>query len=128
MKINSLTIKSIVLSGALLVSTTALASNPFMRPEIKVVEAPAHQDFQHLVSSSLDSLEIETLEIEPEVDSKKEFENPLLSKESVVFRGSMNGVNLYFDKETGSYFYDVEEIETINLLSSSLPELDKVNH
>lgn len=126
MKISSLVVKAVVLGGSLAVSATAIASNPFQRPEVKVVEKPDYETPQEdpVVNPYADNTSLEEI-------SKEESQptiNPLLKKESVVFKGSINGVDIYFDKATGQYIHDKKELETINLLSSSLPELQQVNY
>lgn len=102
------------------------ANNPFQRPVIKEVK-----------------VDVEPVDVfkEPEVNPYANeapangpnympmtHQNPLLNKESVVFRGSINGINIYYDTSTGEYINDDSTVSKITLLSADLPELEKVNY
>jgi hypothetical protein len=126
MKLNNLTTKSLVLSLSLLVTTIALAANPFKRPEVLVVEEPVYDSVaKNNVVNPYDQ------DLSLEVPSNAQFafqDNPSLSKESVVYKGSMNGVDIYYDTATGQYIHDKEELKKVSLLISNLPDLEEVNY
>jgi len=107
------------------------SDNPFKRPEVKVLTQPVVdgtdiKDDDIEESSPYDEdmfLEVPQEDIQP-----KETRDPRLLKASVEFRGSINGVDLYFDKEKSEYIYDKSALEKIKPLSAKLPELSKVNY
>ncbi len=117
-------LKSSVVCCTLLLSASTLASNPFQRPEIKVVEQPVYED----VPANFDNPYDDDLSLEEPVNEVKPKGNPLLAKESVVYKGSINGVDVYYDKATGLYIHDKNELETVEVLTSNLPDLEKVNY
>jgi len=117
-----------ILSGVALSLTlvaSANASNPFKRPEVKIVEQPIYTED---AVTSVENPYAADFSLEEPTSTPASVGNPLLQKESVVFRGSINGVDIYFDKLTGQYIHDEKELEKVELLSSSLPDLEKVNY
>ena len=103
--------------------TSANASNPFKRPEIKVVESPVYED----VDTFDEQIDMEVMLEEPSLPVQAQT-NPLLDKESVVFKGSMNGVDVYYDKSSGLYIYDKNDMDIVAPITSSLPKLEHVNY
>jgi hypothetical protein len=126
MKLNKLTTNGLIISLSLLVTTTALAANPFKRPDVLVVEEPVYDMVEHNEVANPYSQDM-SLEVPPEPHVAFQG-NPLLNKESIVYKGSMNGVDVYYDKATGQYIHDKEDLKKINFLTSNLPELRKVNY
>jgi hypothetical protein len=127
MKFMNLACKGLLISASLVVTSTAIAANPFLRPEVKIIEAPTYEEdtAQQVVNPYDSNLSLEVAS--DDMSSNKPYRNPLLDKESVVFKVSINGVDIYYDNATGQYIEDKGELKSIDLLTSSLPELQKVN-
>lgn len=120
---NSLFLKAAAIGVSFFIMTSANASNPFKRPEIKVVESPVYED----VDTFDEQIDMEVMLEEPSLPVQAQT-NPLLDKESVVFKGSMNGVDVYYDKSSGLYIYDKNDMDIVAPITSSLPKLEHVNY
>tara|TARA_Y100001934_G_C12373957_1_gene788030 strand:- start:543 stop:914 length:372 start_codon:yes stop_codon:yes gene_type:complete len=120
---NSLFLKAAAIGVSFFLMASANASNPFKRPEIKVVDTPVYEE----VDTFDEQFDMEVMLEEPSTIAQPQT-NPLLDKESVVFKGSMNGVDVYYDKSSGLYIYDKNDIDIVAPITSSLPKLEQVNY
>jgi hypothetical protein len=120
---NSLFLKAAAIGVSFFMMASANASNPFKRPEIKVVDTPVYEE----VDDFDEQFDMEVMLEEPSTIAQPQT-NPLLDKESVVFKGSMNGVDVYYDKSSGLYIYDKNDMDIVAPITSSLPKLEQVNY
>lgn len=126
----SRTVVSCLLVAAFFNSVASFATtNPFVRPEIKIIEEPIYTNNPEPIPVIENPYENNmSLEVPMVVEKMVGHKNPLLNKDSVIFKGSINGVDIYFDNSTGQYIDDKSSLEKVELLTSSLPALDKVNY
>lgn len=105
-------------------------ANPFIKPEPPKKEVV--QDEELLVDEELEKIQLinsmyNTNTTVPNNDPMFEPINEFLSR-GYTYRGTMNGVDIYFDPKTKRYFKDTNKIMTIENINTQLPSVEQVNY
>lgn len=126
----------VALSGSVLASANLEGYNPFKKPEPKESMVKKSDEY----GASLDTAAELRARLLAEREQNNRFmpdpmrgaemlqDNNRLLSQGYVYKGTMNGVDIYFHPETKRYKRDDSSVLKLESINTNLPPINQVNH